>query len=153
MGTPDFSYQPAPPPPIPQYKLYDVASIGLATFFGTPVAGAILMGMNASRLKKGSASAIVLSAVLFTAAMIALGYWLSTELARVVTIVPLVTMISAAKSFQGPAIEAHKIAGGQMESRWKAFGLGLLALAAVPAGSRVRGSEGQQRRKKNHSGH
>jgi hypothetical protein len=116
----------------PGYRLYDPGAVGLATFFGSPIAGAILMAMNYRRLGKGDKGllAVVLSLVA-TAAIIAFAMTKPAAGSSVLGIVLFVCMWQVAKATQGKAVEAHVARGGALASKWTAFWLGVLMLTMI----------------------
>ncbi len=129
-----------PPPPgygsypvmAPQaYRLYDTGAVGLATFFGSPLAGAFLMATNYKRLGKSSNRylAVLLGAVV-TAILIYIG-WNHTNVAWIFAIAGLAGTMQSARSLQGTAVSEHVAHGGELGSRWKAFGVAVVTLAVV----------------------
>jgi hypothetical protein len=128
-------YPPLQTPPLPpNYTLYDSRSVGLATFFGTPVAGTFLMALNYHRLHKTSAAITTfIIGVVATAFIVALGIFLplGSNVNFPIAIVVLLAITSIAKQLQGPSIAAHLALGGCLASRWKAFGISLTALVIV----------------------
>ena len=76
MSTPYQAPLPSPAAPVspPAYTLFDSTAVGLATFFGTPVAGTILMAINYRRLgKAGQAVAAVVIGAVVTGLALLLG--------------------------------------------------------------------------------
>ena len=53
-GSPLHKYAP------PAYRMYDSNSVALATFFGSPLAGTVLMASNYRKLGQGSNSTLAL---------------------------------------------------------------------------------------------
>ncbi len=116
---------------IPQYKLFDPTSVGLAAFLGSPIAGTVLMGINYRRLgKSGAASAAIVTGVAITGLVIACGRWIPQWATFAVGLVLFLGTYNAAKVLQGPLVARHEQMGGQTISRWAATGVGLIALAA-----------------------
>ncbi len=128
----------APAPPA--YTLFDSTAVGLATFFGTPVAGTILMAINYRRLgKAGQAAAAVVIGIVVTGLAVLL--WNGPcHKARLSESPPLFSwgMKGAAQSIQGTAVAEHVREGGSLGSNWTAFGLGAGACVLFFAGIRRR---------------
>lgn len=96
--------------------LYRLAAVGIATFFGTPVAGAWITGIGA------------------LIAIFLLGMFLPDSVpATPINIAAVFGMYHYAKQHTGGAIEQHAAQGGQFASNWRAFGVSLLFLLAVMA--------------------
>jgi len=115
----------------PSYRLFDSGAVAVATFFGSPLAGALLMAMNYRRLgKAGKAGLALLLGLLAAALLVAIG-WNSTSGSGVVGLVFLIGTWQVAKAVQGKAVEAHKAQGGQLASKWLAFGVGVAVLACL----------------------
>jgi hypothetical protein len=121
--------------PAAQRPLYSPGAVGLATFFGAPIAGAVVMAINYRRLgRPGSATKAVIWGLVGTAALLALSFAISSHSAGLpIAIVPLVVMLQLARSQQGETFERHKAAGGPVASMWKAFGIGVVSLVAILA--------------------
>jgi hypothetical protein len=132
IPLPDMS-PPLAAGPVPQAKLYDAGSVGLATFLGSPLAGSVIMALTYRRLGQPSAAVkAVVIGVVATAALVGVGFLVPMgALQTGVGIGALIAMIQLAKRLQGPAVEAHTRAGGRLASRWAAAGIGLLALVAI----------------------
>jgi hypothetical protein len=144
---------PAPPPPAPgdptlvstyaysrsgpevSYRLFDHGAVALATLFGSPIAGTILMAINYRRLgKPSSAVGAVACGIVGTGLAIALASLLPQGISSGMSIVLLLVMMNAAKTFQGSIIEEHKRQGGKLASLWVAFFISLGVLAVIVLG-------------------
>lgn len=115
----------------PSYKLFDSRAVAIATLFGSPAAGAIVMALNYSRLgQKSKATLAVVYGFLATIAGIALGFVLPQGVGSGLGFGLLLAMMNIAKSAQGPAIAEHQQQGGKLASGWAAFfiGLGLMVV-------------------------
>lgn len=125
--------EPVPVEPPPPYKLFSVGAVTLASFLGSPLAGAVLMAINYRRLdKKGAARASVVWGVVGTAALVGLGFILSARIPTpVVAVVPVVVMNSIAKYLQGEDLQRHERRRGQMVSLWAAAGIGAASLVLI----------------------
>jgi len=115
----------------PSYRLYDSGAVALATFFGTPLAGALLMAMNYNRLgKSGQAMLAMIVGAIVTLLLMVIG-WRSTQVSGVLSIVVLVATWQLAKAVQGNDLAAHVARGGQLGSKGAAFGLAVATLAVL----------------------
>lgn len=111
-------------------SLYRMSAVGIATFFGTPLAGAYIITRNLRALGRGEQVRSVwgMAAGIFTAFML-VGYWLPENAGGFgLTIAQVVGMHFYAKSLFGEAVSGH---AGPFLSNWRAFGVALLYLLAV----------------------
>lgn len=115
------------PPPHPSaYALFDSQSVALATFFGTPVAGATLMAVNDRRLgRAGRASTLLIVGIVLTAAAILIGWNIPSGASAVIGLLLMFGMQRVAASVQGSAVKDHVGRGGRLGSKWAAFGVGI----------------------------
>jgi hypothetical protein len=114
------------------YPLFDANSVGLATFFGSPVMGGALMAWNYQRL--GQTGKAVLTVALSTAvtALVVLVTWnLNRGATGVLGLVLFIAMQSLAKALQGKAVAHHVQEGGALGSKWTAFWLGIAFLVVL----------------------
>jgi hypothetical protein len=119
----------------PAYTLFDSTSVGLATFFGTPMAGAGLMALNYRRMgKRSGAIAAFVVGLAMTGLAILLGARISPGVSTAAGIGLLVATIRTAKALQGAAVDEHLRQRGQLGSRWTAIGLGVAVLAIICGG-------------------
>ncbi len=133
-------------PARPQYKLYSLAAIDLATFLGSLVAGSFLLAANFRNLGSSDSSrdssrrsivyetsaarnVIFLGLTAFAAFAVAL-VWLPPALEEL-PLPFLLLQVAAAHMYgkwkQGDALDHHKRAMGFFHSKWRAAGIGLLA--------------------------
>jgi len=118
--------------PTPAYTLFDANAVSLATFFGTPVAGASLMALNDRRLGRGGRAVTTLVlAVAATALVVLLGWNMPQGLSAPIAIALVVAMRYFALYQQGAAVKDHLQQGGRLGSRWVAFWVGLAFLVAI----------------------
>lgn len=120
------------PPPIdaPNYKLFDANAVGLATFFGTPIAGCLLMALNYHRLgQMGRAVMTLLVGTLVTGLVLLVTWNLPSGANVPIAIALLVVTRLSADKLQGRAVKEHVARGGQLASRWSAFWVSLIFLA------------------------
>lgn len=119
-----------------QLPLYSVAGVGLATFIGTPLAGAWLLAHNLQLLGKADRVAMVWGISVFLLVVtLVLAFVLPEEVpAMPFAIAQLMAMIMFAKSLMEADLKQHAEAGGAVLSNWRAAGIGLmftLGLAAL----------------------
>lgn len=111
-----------------QQPLYSIAGIGVATFIGTPLAGAWLLAHNLQLLGQAHRVAMVwgISVVLLLVTLV-LAVVLPDEVpALPFAIAQLMAMIMLAKNLQEADLKQHADAGGAFLSNWRAAGIGLL---------------------------
>ncbi|MGA2906848.1 MAG: hypothetical protein ABSE36_04035 [Terracidiphilus sp.] len=122
---PQVGGYPAPQYAPPAYRLHDWISVAVATFFGGPLAGTVLMASNYRKLGQGNEG--VLALVLGAAASVGLIYMAlkTTMNPWVATLVLLVCTSAAAYQLQGDAIKTHVAWGGQLYSKLRAFGVAI----------------------------
>lgn len=130
-GPPDLGV-PQPPPPPPPYKLYDRSSIVIATVLGSPLAGGWLMALNYRRLGDRSTfrTCLILS-FLGTAGLMALGFLLPERIPSAPFAIAGIFAMAGIAKLQAPQLDQHRVRGGQLASRWKAAGVGLLFLVLI----------------------
>lgn len=118
-----------------QAPLYSIAGVGLATFIGTPLAGAWLLAHNLQLLGKADRVAMVwgVSIALLLVTLV-LAFVLPEEVpALPFAIAQLMAMIMLAKNLMEAELKQHTEAGGAYLSNWRAVGIGLLFTLAVAA--------------------
>lgn len=115
--------------------LYRLAAVGIATFFGTPLAGAWVMMQNLKALGRlDEVRKAWMMGLGFTIGIFVIGYFLPDNISGTpMAIASVVGMHQFAKQTFGAALEQHLAGGGQWRSNWRAFGVSLLILAAVMA--------------------
>lgn len=119
---------------VPGYRLYDTTAIGIAAFFGAPVAGAALMAINYRRLgQHKNAVTIFLAGLLLTAVVcvVAVVFNLPQWVTGVIPVTLFVVTYQVGKAAQSPLIAQHIKHGGQLSSRWGAFGLSVVFCVAL----------------------
>jgi len=120
------------PEQTPSYTLFDANAVALATFFGSPVAGASLMALNDRRLGHARRAVITLVlAVAATALVILLGWNIPQGFSVPIAIGLVIGMQRTAVSVQGAAVEDHLQRGGRLGSKWPAFGMGMAFLVGI----------------------
>jgi hypothetical protein len=131
-GYPQYPQYPQYTPPA--YRLYDIGAVGLAAFFGGPLAGTILMASNYRKLGQGNNG--VLALILGAAAsvgLIVMGLK-STASPTIASVVLIVCTALAAKQLQGEAIKTHVAWGGQLFSKWRALGIAIATVLVLGGG-------------------
>lgn len=123
---------------VPAYGLYTVKGVTWATFFGSPLAGGIVMAINYGRLGLHDAQrkAIVWS-VLGTLVLCGILLLIPEDLPipnSVFYLPQIALMYGIAHSLQGPVIDLHRKRGGVLVSVWRAIGIGCICLIGI-AGS------------------
>jgi len=135
--TPESSLENGTTASSADYQLYKISGIGIATFFGSMLAGGFLMSRNYKKLGKDAAAmkALVYSA-LATVAVLVISFLIPEDLNipnLAFTIPQIIVMVQLAKKKQGNDIDAHVANGGALASDWKAFGISLLVIVALMA--------------------
>jgi hypothetical protein len=122
---------PAVPPDGPG-KLYTPAQVGIAAFFGLPVAGGLALASTLRRLgRRAEATKVLVLATAATGLLVLLAVVTPSNLhVSYGDLLGTYWLHRWAKRSIGPAVEAHKAAGGKLRSGWSAFGLGLASIAA-----------------------
>ena len=116
----------------PTQTLFDSRAVALATFFGTPVAGGILMAINYSRLgNTGKAVTALILSLLATGALIFVGFKIPQGASTIIAVGVMFAMKAIAKSLQGYDVTVHVEKGGKLGSMWTAFWIGLIVLAVL----------------------
>jgi hypothetical protein len=115
----------------PAHRLYDSGAVGMATFFGSPLAGAFMIATNYKRLgKRGNGYLAFLLGAAVTAILIYIG-WNHPKFGWILVVVGIVGTMQSARSLQGAAVSEHVALGGALESKWKAFGVAVVTSAVV----------------------
>jgi hypothetical protein len=123
--------QPQAPPPAPEVpppcRIHPVASITWATALGTPAAGGVMMALNYWRWgQKPLAVATAVGGFLITAVIGAIAWITPSDVPAALFLVPQVLGgFAVAKFVQGPRINRHAAAGGQMALTSIGAGVGL----------------------------
>ncbi|WP_152225320.1 hypothetical protein [Pseudomonas sp. SCB32] len=117
----------------PGKPLYRLAAVGIATFFGTPIAGAWVIVHNLRHLGRDDQvrNAWLMGFGLFVALSL-IGWLLPDNVsAAPTTIAAVLGMYQYARHGTGDALEQHASRGGTFLSNWRAFGISLLCLLAI----------------------
>jgi hypothetical protein len=114
----------------PAYTLFDANAVALATFLGTPVAGATLMLVNDKRLgRAGRGILTLILTVAVTALVVFLGWNIPRGGSSIFAVLMIVGMRLLSGKLQGAAMAEHLQRGGRLGSQWAAAGVGLVFLA------------------------
>jgi hypothetical protein len=125
-GYPQYPQYPQYTPPA--YRLHDTASVALATFLGSPLAGTILMASNYRKLGQGGKGALaLLVGAIASAGEIYIGLT-STKTPSIATLLLFAATWFAAYELQGNAIKTHVAWGGKLASKWAAFGTAIVTV-------------------------
>lgn len=109
--------------------LYRLSAVALATFFGSPLAGAYITAHNLKAQNRADKVRNVwLLAIGILVASMVIGSWLPDGATIGLTVAQALGMQQYAKQLQGEALEGY---GGAFLSNWRAFGISLLFLLAV----------------------
>lgn len=117
--------------------LYTPQHVTLATFFGTPLAGFIVLGINESRMgrpekmSKMIGLGVVASVIVFAISLILPESFPGFA----VSLAYLFGMQALAKHWQGDEINKRLSSGTPKASGWNAFGIALLCLLPLIAGA------------------
>ena len=109
--------------------VYRVTAVGIASFFGTPVAGAWIMAQNLRRLGMPERRRQVWylgTGLLF--GLILLSLIPASFPVAPFNIVAILTMHEYAKQVTGRVLADHAAQGGAFSSNWRAFGVSMLFL-------------------------
>ena len=118
----------------PVYALYRPGDVALATLLGTPIAGAIVIGMNSARLGRLKEQWITLFVTVIATVLLAGALWNFPHPAGGISTLALFTMAAMYKleqALHGKALARHKRRGGMHPSTWKAAGIGVFCLVAA----------------------
>lgn len=137
--TPSNPYQPpSEASTATERPLYDINQIGVATFLGSPLAGAIVMALNYRRLAPEKVVPTIVMGVIASAAVFGLAFALPEDFPNIVLPAAyLAAVVGIASKTQGAAIKQAVAAGEPKASGWRSAGIGLgisavmLALFAV----------------------
>ena len=114
-------------------RLYTIEGVGIATFFGSFLAGGLLIAANYRKLgdKQAASNAIIISLmgnlVYFFIIFLILAATHPSSIPNVVFWVPqIIIMRKILTNLQGTIIASHIESGGDVESNWKAAGISIL---------------------------
>jgi hypothetical protein len=126
-----ISADPPPPGAPPAYKLYSPGHIFMASFLGVPIGGFYLLSANRRRMgHSGLATATLVVGIVVTAATAAMAVVLPRGPSYSIPMAISTALWYYAKQDE-PLLDAHVGKGGQMESAWKAAGVGLASMIAL----------------------
>lgn len=119
----------------PDTKLFKVSGVGIATFFGSLLAGGVIIGLNYLKMNEQlkARNTFIISFLVFMVFM-TIVWFLPEDIPNMVyTIVQLVIMMQIAKQLQEGTINLHMENDGRLASNWAAFGISLLVLILIVA--------------------
>jgi hypothetical protein len=122
----------------PTYRLFDARAVGLAALICTPLAGALLIAVNYSRLGKARKAALAILFALIATAILIVIKWNAPSLigtvgASALGFLGFLCTWQIALEIQGDAIDDHLTSGGRLASKWTALFVGIASLAALYA--------------------
>lgn len=121
-------------PAIAAVPLYSVRQMTVATLFGGPMAGALLMARNARTLQGGTtARNIVIAAVVASVVFMAVGFLPFHFPRSVLPIACTLSLRQAALASQGAALTRHFAEGGAALSNWRVAATTLACLLGTLA--------------------
>lgn len=111
-----------------QPRLYSMGSVGLATFFGSPLAGGFIIAQNLKALGRGAETGGLWgTAIGIFVVCMALAFILPEDVPTMVfTFAQLGAMVTLAQFRIGPALVLHGEQQGPFHSKWRAVGVGVL---------------------------
>ena len=117
------------------YRLFKVSGIGVATFFGTVLAGGYLMYRNFKSLgKHAEANRALMWSAVAVVAIVGISLLLPEDINSPsigFTVVQVVVITQLAKKHFSDALLDHELRGGKLASNWLAFGISLLVLLVL----------------------
>ncbi|MDU4250804.1 hypothetical protein [Pseudomonas sp.] len=121
--------------PVPGEPLFRLAAAGIATFFGTPIAGSWVIAQNLKRLNRPQeVQKAWLVGIGITVLIFILSWFLPDNFpAAPINIAAVFAMHQYAKQNTADALDRHAAAGGSYLSNWRAFGVSLLFLIVIMA--------------------
>lgn len=113
-------------------RLYSIPGVGLATFFGTPLAGAYVTAANLKAMGRGGETGKLWAVSIgFFIAIIVAGALLPENVPAIVFgVVQVMAMNAYARQLFGTQLDRHKAASGAFFSLWRSVGIGLLFMLA-----------------------
>ena len=119
------------------YKLFKVSGIGVATFFGTVLAGGYLMYRNYRNLGQyDEAKKVLIWSVVAAVMILGIAFMIPEDINipnAVLNIVQLVVVMQLAKKWFEQDLIDHELHGGAFASNWIAFGISLIILLIILA--------------------
>lgn len=118
----------------PAYTLHPIRGVTWATFWGTPLAGGVVMALNFRRTgDSASARAALLTGLFASVALVGLFLVLPEHVtdripSAAIMIPQLVAVNGIATRLQGEMLSDHEDRGGKIASAWRGVGIGILCL-------------------------
>ena len=125
--TPSSFDAPGPGLPGPNVPLFNANQVALATFFGSILAGSVVMAVNEHRLRHPARVwPTVAIGFVATGIICAVAFALPENIPGFpITLATLLGMRAIAQKRQGAWVGPHLSAGGKKASGWAAFGIGM----------------------------
>lgn len=119
----------------PPYKLYSVGGVAIATFFASVLMGGIFMAINYKRLgnKVAAWKTLGFSFLALIANLVIAGLLPANIPPMILSLPFLLAMGQIMNQQQGRFLAEHVNNQGQLESKWKAFGIAFITMLAVGA--------------------
>lgn len=119
----------------PPYKLYSVGGVAIATFFASVLMGGIFMAINYKRLgnKVAAWKTLGFSFLALIANLVIAGLLPANIPPMILSLPFLLAMGQIMNQQQGRFLTEHVNNQGQLESKWKAFGIAFITMLAVGA--------------------
>jgi len=115
-----------------QLAFYKISGIGIATFFGSLIAGGYLAAYNLKALgRHHEARNVMITTIVASALIVIVSYTLPSRFnipGVAAGIVQTMIMVQFSKKWFGYDIASHITNHGKMYSNWKAFGISMLFL-------------------------
>lgn len=132
MSTNPYTFEPTD---TTDAGLYSLRGVGVASFFGSMIAGGIVIGISLLRLGKPRNAWLVIcgSVVVFTILMLCIYHIPAVENlpSTVVTVPQVFLMIGIARITYGEELRKREQTGEPIASAWRAFGIGIITLLPV----------------------
>ena len=115
--------------------LHPLSGVVFATFFGTPIAGAVVIGLSLWRLGRHTVAIMVVAATLllmcvfFAAIMVLPG--IENLPGTALALPQIVIMYFLGKQLYGRELQRQEETHGPVASKWKGAGIGLLVLLVI----------------------
>ncbi len=117
------------------YKLFKTSAVGVATFFGTVLAGGYIIYRNYKALgKEAEGKKVLIWSAIATVLIFAVTFLIpdSVDIPNsVFTVAQVIAMVQLAKKWFELPLSDHEKYNGKFESNWLAFGISLLIMLVV----------------------
>jgi serine/threonine protein kinase len=121
-------------PPAPPYRLFDAPSVALASWFGSPLLGGILIARNYRlagwSLRRRRVLAVITGFMLLVLQGLLINYFPSDAASLAIPLAGAAVTGIFAHALQRELLRTHARARGRLIPKWQAFGLGFTIPAA-----------------------